>query len=157
MSKKRKLHQLTGQIKEIAVHSLFNPTKQTLYAFPNLVSKEILKFIPMIKNFYDKYSQATFEAEKLKDVPKQFRHIAKRVWQKLDILEAAPNPKICEALLGKKNYEPLKGDRKAITLSRAIHPGEILKAELLTPRGISQAELARSINVSVRRVNDICQ
>ncbi|CAG8751270.1 6919_t:CDS:2, partial [Ambispora leptoticha] len=46
---------------------------------------------------------------------------------------------------------------KALNLTRAIHPGEILKAELLTPRGISQAELARSINVSVRRVNDICQ
>jgi len=46
---------------------------------------------------------------------------------------------------------------KALTLTRAIHPGEILKEELLTPRGISQAELARSINVSVRRVNDICQ
>jgi addiction module HigA family antidote len=46
---------------------------------------------------------------------------------------------------------------KSITLSRAIHPGEILKEELLIPRGISQAELARSINVSARRVNDICQ
>ena len=40
---------------------------------------------------------------------------------------------------------------------RPTHPGEILKAEMLVPRGISQAELARSINVSVRRVNDICQ
>jgi addiction module HigA family antidote len=46
---------------------------------------------------------------------------------------------------------------KALNPTRAIHPGEILKEELLTPRGISQAELARSINVSVRRVNDICQ
>lgn len=66
MSKKRKLHQLTGQIKgcwpgqvnsksqyrgatfyclEIMTHSLFNPTQQTLYAFPNLVSKEILKVL----------------------------------------------------------------------------------------------------------------
>ena len=46
---------------------------------------------------------------------------------------------------------------KSVTLARLIHPGEILKAELLIPRGISQAELARNINVSVRRVNDICQ
>ena len=56
----------------------------------------------MIKNFYDKYSQATFEAEERKDVPKQFRHITKRVWQKLDILDAAPNSKICEELKVKK-------------------------------------------------------
>ncbi|CAI2162645.1 6802_t:CDS:2 [Funneliformis geosporum] len=111
----------------------------------------------MIKAFKNKYSQTIFETEKLKDVPQQFRHIAKRVWRKLDILDAAPNPKICEEILGKKNYKPLKGNRKATTLSRAIHPGEILKKELLTPQGISQAELARSINVSVRRVNDICQ
>jgi len=66
----------------------------------------------MIKNFYDKYSQATFEAEKLKDVPSQFRHIAKRTWWKLEILDAAPNSKLCEEILGKKNYKPLKGDRK---------------------------------------------
>jgi len=46
---------------------------------------------------------------------------------------------------------------KATALTRVTHPGEVLKFELLTPRGISQAELARSINVSVRRVNDICQ
>ena len=63
MSRKRKLHQLTGQIKgcypgqvnpksqyqgqtfyclEIIVPSLFTPTNQTLYAFPNLVAQEIL-------------------------------------------------------------------------------------------------------------------
>jgi antitoxin HigA-1 len=41
--------------------------------------------------------------------------------------------------------------------TRPTHPGEVLKEELLIPRSISQAELARSINVSVRRVNDICQ
>jgi antitoxin HigA-1 len=46
---------------------------------------------------------------------------------------------------------------KAINLSRAVHPGEILKEELLIPRGITQSQLARGINVSVRRVNDICQ
>ena len=64
MSKKSKLHQLTGQIKgcypgqvnsksqwggqtfyclDIVIESLFNSTKATLYAFPNLVSKEVLK------------------------------------------------------------------------------------------------------------------
>jgi hypothetical protein len=32
----------------------------------------------MIKTFKDKHSRATFEAEKQKDVPPQFRHIAKR-------------------------------------------------------------------------------
>ncbi len=40
---------------------------------------------------------------------------------------------------------------------RATHPGEILKEELLVPRNITQAELARRLKVSVRRVNDICR
>ena len=40
---------------------------------------------------------------------------------------------------------------------RIIHPGEILKEELLIPRRIGQAELARDISVSARRINDICQ
>jgi antitoxin HigA-1 len=31
-----------------------------------------------------------------------------------------------------------------------------LKEELLAPKGISQAELARRINVSTKRVNEIC-
>lgn len=38
-----------------------------------------------------------------------------------------------------------------------IHPGEILKEEFLTPRQISQSQLARDINVSLKRVNEICQ
>jgi antitoxin HigA-1 len=37
-----------------------------------------------------------------------------------------------------------------------IHPGEILKEELEYLE-VSQAELARAINVSTRRVNEICQ
>ena len=41
--------------------------------------------------------------------------------------------------------------------TRATHPGEILQGELLTPRNITQAELARRLKVSVRRVNDICR
>jgi antitoxin HigA-1 len=38
-----------------------------------------------------------------------------------------------------------------------IHPGRILKEEFLIPAQISQAELARRMNVSLRRINDICQ
>ena len=38
-----------------------------------------------------------------------------------------------------------------------IHPGEILREEFLVPLKLSQAELARGINVSARRINDICQ
>jgi len=38
-----------------------------------------------------------------------------------------------------------------------IHPGQILKNQFLIPKQISQTELAHSINVSLRRVNDICQ
>jgi antitoxin HigA-1 len=38
-----------------------------------------------------------------------------------------------------------------------IHPGKILKEEFLIPAQISQAELARSMKVSLRRINDICQ
>jgi antitoxin HigA-1 len=37
-----------------------------------------------------------------------------------------------------------------------IHPGEILKDELEYLK-ISQVELARAINVSTRRINEICQ
>ena len=36
-----------------------------------------------------------------------------------------------------------------------IHPGEILQEEFLKPLGISQYRLARDINVSPRRINEI--
>ena len=37
----------------------------------------------------------------------------------------------------------------------AIHPGEILLEEFLKPMGISQYRLAKDINVSARRINEI--
>jgi addiction module HigA family antidote len=39
---------------------------------------------------------------------------------------------------------------------RKTHPGEILLEELLIPQGITRAKLAKDINVSTRRINDIC-
>lgn len=36
-----------------------------------------------------------------------------------------------------------------------VHPGEILLEEFLTPMGISQNALARSIGVPPRRINEI--
>src|SRR4030066_2307102 len=36
-----------------------------------------------------------------------------------------------------------------------IHPGEILMEEFLKPLGISQYKLAKDINVSARRINEI--
>jgi len=36
-----------------------------------------------------------------------------------------------------------------------IHPGEILLEEFLNPMGISQYRLAKDINVSPRRINEI--
>lgn len=36
-----------------------------------------------------------------------------------------------------------------------IHPGEILLEEFLNPMGISQYRLAKDINVSARRINEI--
>jgi addiction module HigA family antidote len=38
-----------------------------------------------------------------------------------------------------------------------IHPGEILREELLIPRSISQSHLAQQLKISFRRVNEICQ
>jgi addiction module HigA family antidote len=36
-----------------------------------------------------------------------------------------------------------------------IHPGAILMEEFITPIGVSQSEVARSMNVPPRRVNEI--
>jgi len=36
-----------------------------------------------------------------------------------------------------------------------IHPGEILQEEFLEPMGISQYRLAKGLNVSARRINEI--
>jgi addiction module HigA family antidote len=36
-----------------------------------------------------------------------------------------------------------------------VHPGEILLTEFLEPLGISQYQLARSIDVPARRINEI--
>jgi antitoxin HigA-1 len=40
---------------------------------------------------------------------------------------------------------------------KPVHPGEILKEELLIPRKISQSQLAQALKISFRRVNEICQ
>lgn len=37
----------------------------------------------------------------------------------------------------------------------AIHPGEVLLEEFLTPQGISQYQLAKDITVPPRRINEI--
>ena len=36
-----------------------------------------------------------------------------------------------------------------------VHPGEILQEEFLKPMGISQYQLAKSIHVPARRINEI--
>lgn len=36
-----------------------------------------------------------------------------------------------------------------------VHPGEILLAEFLEPLGVSQYELARAVDVPVRRIHEI--
>jgi len=38
-----------------------------------------------------------------------------------------------------------------------VHPGRILQNKFLIPLNISQSQLARDINVSVRKINEICQ
>ncbi len=38
-----------------------------------------------------------------------------------------------------------------------IHPGEILKEEFLEPFGMSQQQLAESLNVSRQQISDIIQ
>lgn len=42
-----------------------------------------------------------------------------------------------------------------MTKLRNIHPGEILLEEFIKPLGISQNKLARDIDVSPRRINEI--
>ena len=66
----------------------------------------------MIKSFKDKYTERLFQAEKIKDVPSQFRHIAKQTWKKLAILDTAPSLKLLGNLLSQKNFKALKGKRK---------------------------------------------
>ena len=38
-----------------------------------------------------------------------------------------------------------------------VHPGRILQNQFLNRLGITQSQLARDINVSTRKVNEICQ
>lgn len=48
----------------------------------------------------------------------------------------------------------MKRERKLIN---PVHPGQILQKRFLTPLGISQSQLARDLNVSLRKINEICQ
>jgi antitoxin HigA-1 len=41
------------------------------------------------------------------------------------------------------------------TIMPPVHPGEILLEEFLDPLGVSQYQLARSIHVPARRINEI--
>lgn len=38
-----------------------------------------------------------------------------------------------------------------------IHPGEILKEEIMAPRKVSQIKLARGINVAPKVISEICR
>jgi addiction module HigA family antidote len=49
-------------------------------------------------------------------------------------------------------------DRKGPEMAKAhapIHPGEILLEEFLLPYGVSQYELAKTVGVPARRINEI--
>ena len=55
---------------------------------------------------------------------------------------------------------PTKSGAKTITrdpawLGPAIHPGEVLIEEFLTPLSLTQVDAARQIGLSVNRVNEI--
>jgi antitoxin HigA-1 len=41
------------------------------------------------------------------------------------------------------------------TIMPPVHPGEILLTEFLEPLGVSQYQLARSVSVPARRINEI--
>ncbi len=55
---------------------------------------------------------------------------------------------------------PTKSDARTITrdpawLGPAIHPGEMLLEEFLKPTGLTQAETARQLGISVNRLNEL--
>ena len=55
---------------------------------------------------------------------------------------------------------PTKSDAKIITrdpawLGPAIHPGEMLNEEFLKPSGLTQAEAARQLGISLNRLNEL--
>ena len=41
------------------------------------------------------------------------------------------------------------------TVIPPVHPGEILQEEFLAPLGVSQYQLAKAVDVSARRINEI--
>jgi len=41
------------------------------------------------------------------------------------------------------------------TVMPPVHPGEVLLEEFLAPLGVSQYQLARAVDVSARRINEI--
>jgi addiction module HigA family antidote len=45
--------------------------------------------------------------------------------------------------------------RDPAALGPAVHPGEMLLKEFLTPLGLSQVEAARQLGVSVNRLNEL--
>jgi antitoxin HigA-1 len=55
---------------------------------------------------------------------------------------------------------PTKSDARTITrdpswLGPAIHPGEMLLEEFLKPLGLTQAEAARELGMSLNRLNEL--
>jgi len=41
------------------------------------------------------------------------------------------------------------------TIMRPVHPGEVLLSEFLEPFGVSQYQLAKTVEVPARRINEI--
>ncbi len=49
----------------------------------------------------------------------------------------------------------MAGKVKGKVPANAVHPGEILREEFIVPLGLTSAELARQLHISVPRVNEI--
>ncbi|MGC2210096.1 MAG: HigA family addiction module antitoxin [Candidatus Korobacteraceae bacterium] len=51
----------------------------------------------------------------------------------------------------------MAGKAKGKASANAVHPGEILREEFMVPLGLTSAELARQLHISVPRVNEIAR
>lgn len=49
----------------------------------------------------------------------------------------------------------MTGTNKKRVPANAVHPGEILRDQFMTPLGLTSTELAKHLHVSVPRVNDV--
>jgi addiction module HigA family antidote len=104
----------------------------------------------VLRSFRDRDTEAIWNRQRSRLLDGTTQRVA---WRKLAILDAAET--LADLRVPPGNRLEKEGQMESDVAMPPVHPGEILLTEFLEPLQLSQYQLARSISVPARRINEI--